>query len=171
MRRAVAAGTGAAKKNQTCAPFPDRERSTAAGNPTVREVSTNAATSSAQDSSSKSAARNIIFEQWIDSDHVATLEVIEHHLIAYRDERLIRTLATLDPWLLADATHPLVCTGGRVSLSTRARGDPELGENLAAAPKEAAEQRDLLGSGEGWGRSRRAGCCLVRGSYRHIELD
>jgi hypothetical protein len=41
--RAVDAAIGAEKKNQTCAPLPDRERSTTAGSPSRREVSTKAA--------------------------------------------------------------------------------------------------------------------------------
>jgi hypothetical protein len=58
MRRATDAETGSAKKNQACAPFPDRDRSTAIGTPDERHVSANAATSSLHESPSKSAARN-----------------------------------------------------------------------------------------------------------------
>ena len=58
MRRAMTAGTGELKKNQTWAPLPDRERSTAVGMSKPWQVSTKAATSSSQDSLSKSAARN-----------------------------------------------------------------------------------------------------------------
>ena len=56
--RAVAAATGVAKKNQTCAPLPERERSTATGSPIRRLVCTNARTSSIHALLSKSTARN-----------------------------------------------------------------------------------------------------------------
>src|SRR5579864_4759856 len=52
------AGTGAEKKNQTWAPLPERDLSTAAGRPTPRHVSTNALTSSVHVPASKSTARN-----------------------------------------------------------------------------------------------------------------
>src|SRR5574340_689535 len=44
--RAREAWRGSAKKNHTCAPLPDRDRSTAAGRPACLHVATNAATSS-----------------------------------------------------------------------------------------------------------------------------
>ena len=56
--RAVAAGTGSEKKNHTCAPFPDRERSTSTGRSRRRAVSANARTSSFHEPLSKSTARN-----------------------------------------------------------------------------------------------------------------
>jgi hypothetical protein len=56
--RAVEAATGAEKKNQTWAPLPERDRSTAAGRPCARQVSAKTATSSVHDALSKSAARN-----------------------------------------------------------------------------------------------------------------
>jgi hypothetical protein len=56
--RATLAATGAEKKNQAWAPFPERERSTDTAAPTDRHASTKAATSSIQVALSKSAARN-----------------------------------------------------------------------------------------------------------------
>jgi hypothetical protein len=91
----------------------------------------------------------IVLDERIDPDHVTALEVIEHHLVADRDERLIRTFAALDPWLLADAPHPLVGTGGRVSLASRARVDPEPWEHVVTATEETAEEADLLRSRAG----------------------
>lgn len=58
MRLATFAASGAVKKNQAWAPFPDRERSIAAGTPVDRQVSVNAATSSCHEHLSKSTARN-----------------------------------------------------------------------------------------------------------------
>jgi len=54
--RAAAAGTRSAKKNHACAPFPDRDRSTATGNPAARDVSAKAETSHCQPAPSKSTA-------------------------------------------------------------------------------------------------------------------
>ena len=56
--RAVAAATGVAKKNQTCAPLPERERSTATASPSRRHVCLNARTSSIHELLSKSTAKN-----------------------------------------------------------------------------------------------------------------
>src|SRR2546427_332402 len=54
----MVAGTGDEKKNQAWAPLPERDLSTAAGRPTRRQVSAKAFTSSVQELSSKSTARN-----------------------------------------------------------------------------------------------------------------
>ena len=95
----------------------------------------------------------VVLEERIDPDHVTTLEMVEDHLIAHGDERLIRALAALDARLLADAAHPLVRAGGRVALSIRAGVDPQLGEDVVAPAEEAAEQGDLLpGRGGRWQR-------------------
>jgi hypothetical protein len=56
--RAAHAATGAEKKNQTCAPFPDRERSTTSGRSSRRQVAAKARTSSVHVALSKSTARN-----------------------------------------------------------------------------------------------------------------
>ncbi len=56
--RAATAGTGEPKKNQACAPLPERDRSMATGKPCRRQVSAKAVTSSCQVFLSKSAARN-----------------------------------------------------------------------------------------------------------------
>ncbi|MCC6898750.1 MAG: hypothetical protein IT377_07230 [Polyangiaceae bacterium] len=56
--RAIIAGTGAVKKNHTCAPFPERERSTSTGKPSLSAVSANARASSFHVLLSKSTARN-----------------------------------------------------------------------------------------------------------------
>ena len=44
----------------------------------------------------------------------------EVDLIAHGDERLVRAVAALHAWLLADVAHPLVGAGGGVSLASRA---------------------------------------------------
>jgi len=75
---------------------------------------------------------------------MAALEVIEDHLVTHGYEGLIWALATLDARLLADAAHPLVGAGRGVSLSIRARVDPQLREDVVTAAEEAAEQRHLL---------------------------
>jgi hypothetical protein len=54
----TAADIGSVKKNQTCAPLPDRDLSIAIGMSMDRQVSRNAWTSSIHDSLSKSAAKN-----------------------------------------------------------------------------------------------------------------
>ena len=56
--RAIDAAIGAEKKNQTCAPLPDLERSTTAGRPYLRAVVVKARASSAQLPLSKSTATN-----------------------------------------------------------------------------------------------------------------
>jgi len=57
-RRRACGATGAEKKNQTWAPLPERDLSTAAGTQTRRHVSTKALTSSVHVLLSKSTARN-----------------------------------------------------------------------------------------------------------------
>jgi hypothetical protein len=56
-RRAAKAGTASAKNSQTWPPFPERDRSSAAGTPSSRHVVRNASASLDQLSSSKSTAR------------------------------------------------------------------------------------------------------------------
>jgi hypothetical protein len=56
--RAMLAGTGAVKKNQACAPFPECDLSTETATPDDRQVVTKAAMSSFQVDLSKSAANN-----------------------------------------------------------------------------------------------------------------
>src|SRR5580658_10462039 len=57
-RLAKVAEIGAAKNTQTCAPFPERDRSSAAGTFIPRQDSTKACASRFHDSPSKSAAKN-----------------------------------------------------------------------------------------------------------------
>jgi len=57
-RRAAPAGTGRSKKNQMCAPLPERERSNTAGTSSSRQVERNADVSSFHVFLSKSTARN-----------------------------------------------------------------------------------------------------------------
>src|SRR5207249_3789441 len=80
----------------------------------------------------------IVREERIDPHHVAAPEVIEDHLVTQGDERLIWALATLDARLLADAAQPLVGAGRGVSLSIRARVDPQLREDVVTAAEEVA---------------------------------
>jgi len=58
IRLATFADSGAVKKNQACAPFPDLDRSIATGVPADRQVSANAIRSSLHERLSKSTARN-----------------------------------------------------------------------------------------------------------------
>jgi hypothetical protein len=53
LRKLLGAGDHLGKKNYTCTPFPDRERSTASGTPTDRQLSAKATTSPGQDPLSK----------------------------------------------------------------------------------------------------------------------
>jgi hypothetical protein len=98
----------------------------------------------------------VIREQRIGADDVPLLEVIEDHLIRHREERLVRTLPTLDTGLLPDAPYLFVRACRRVPLSAGRGVGPELRVQVIAAPEELAEQGHLFGGRPWVGLSREA---------------
>ena len=99
----------------------------------------------------------LVREEWVDADDMAPLKVIENDLIRHGDKRLVGTLPTLDPRLLADAAHPLVPARGSVPFATSGGVGPEPRVDIVSAPKELTEQRHLLGGSPGSGRIREEG--------------
>lgn len=100
----------------------------------------------------------VVLEQRICPHHMAPLQVVDHHLIAQRDEGLVRTFSALHPWLLADSPNPLVGAGRGIALPAGATVHPVFREDILAAPEEAAKEADLLGrGGRYWRGGRRNG--------------
>jgi hypothetical protein len=86
----------------------------------------------------------LILQEWVHSCDVAPLKVIEQHLIRDRHERLVRARTTLDPWLLAHPTNPLIGAGRSVSPLLRLGVLPELGKDIRPADEQRAKERHLF---------------------------
>ena len=116
--RAVAAATGAEKKNQTCAPLPERDRSTADGQPqpTARlDERAHVVDPRALVEVDREEPAGLVVEQRVDAHHVPALQVGEHGVVVERAERLVRAVAALHLRQLADAGDELVRARRRVA--------------------------------------------------------
>src|SRR5206468_1734016 len=83
---------------------------------------------------------------------VAALQVVKHFAGADRDERLVRALPTLDPWLLAHAADPLVGAGRRIALAAGPGVLPSAREHVRSAAEQAPEEGDLRAGSDRRGR-------------------
>jgi hypothetical protein len=83
-------------------------------------------------------------QHWVDAHHVFTAEVRQVRLIVGGQERLVRALAALHPWQFALALDELVGTRRPVALLALAAYEARR-IDVGSAPKQAAEDRHLLG--------------------------
>ena len=81
----------------------------------------------------------IVREEWIETDNMSTLEVVEDDFVGHGKKRLARAFAALDSRLLADARDPFVCAGWRVTLDPGPRVPPMPREDVHAPPEERAK--------------------------------
>ena len=150
--RASAAGMASSKKNQTCPPRPERDRSSAAGRFRRRHVFEKGrcilAPAGLVEIDGQEEAR-LVLKHRIDAGDkrlalgVAARQVPTNHFVSHRKESTVGTVGAFDARLLADASHPLVGAGGRV---TGLAGFPALESpriNIVATAEQRTEQRDL----------------------------
>src|SRR6188768_3806946 len=100
---------GSSKKNQTCAPRPERDRSRAAGRFRRRAASRKATASSRQPALSEIEGKKetrLVLQKRVDTGDkrlplgVVATQVPADHIVGHREESTIRTLSALDPRLL-----------------------------------------------------------------------
>ncbi|OGB92794.1 MAG: hypothetical protein A2Z31_01435 [candidate division NC10 bacterium RBG_16_65_8] len=72
------------------------------------------------------------------------LEMSLNGLVVNREKCLVRALAALDPWLLADASDPLIGARGRVACGLLLLIGPEPGEDILPPAEELAEEPDPI---------------------------
>ena len=87
---------------------------------------------------------SLILQHRVDPDHVVSFEMIVDGLLGHRDERLVRTLATLDATFVAQAADPFIAACWRVALRALLGVDPALGIDVGPATEKPHEERDLL---------------------------
>ena len=97
----------------------------------------------------------LVVKHWVDTEGMPTLQVVQHGLVVYWDEGLVRTFSAFYLGLAANVGCPFVEAGRGISFGPLVRIYPELGENIGAATKEASEQHHFLGRSKGR-RSRRS---------------
>lgn len=101
-----------------------------------------------------------VLEHRIDADDVSSTEMVENAMVANRDEGLIGALATLDPWLVAHASNPLISACGRVAGLVGTWVVPMLREDVRPSGKQAPEERYPIRDRAPFGRGR-VGCARI----------
>ena len=112
------AETGAAKNNQACAPFPERDRSIATGTRADRHVSANGDVllPRAPVKIHRQKPTGLVLEQWIDAHHVPTLQMLHDQLLVHGDEGLVGAIAAFAARLeKAEFREPLIRASWRVA--------------------------------------------------------
>ena len=78
-------------------------------------------------------------------DTILATQMGFNHLVADRNERLVRALAATNLGLAANTPHPLVRASWRIAAAAGFRILPSCGEHIRAAGEQSSEERDLVG--------------------------
>ncbi len=150
------------KKIQTCAPLPERERSSAAGTfepPARLEEHPGIISPCVAVEVRGEEPASFIAQHRVHTDDGAPLQVVEHRLLVDRDEGLMCAFTATHARLLADSLDPLVSARGSVAAPLGSRVGPKLWEDVVSAAKQTPEECDLRGRGV-WRREWKGLCSL-----------
>jgi hypothetical protein len=86
----------------------------------------------------------IVFEEWIHSHDVPTLEMIENHSVTDGNECLIGALTTLDSRFFAYLSNPFVRACWRVATGILSLILPASWEHLCSPSEQVPEECDLV---------------------------
>ncbi len=171
--RAVAAATGVAKKNQTCAPLPERERSTASRQPqsTARlHERTYVVHPRALVEVDRQKPAGLVVQHRIDAHHVLALQVGDHGGVIDGLERLSGAVTALHLRELADTGHELVRAGGGIPWLARLLADEARRVDVRTTAEELTEQLHLVGRRAGGEPRQRLGRQRPRSRIKRCEL-
>lgn len=144
--RAVAAGTGAENKDPDMCPVarsrtldPKRDAPDPAGFGNGGDILLPSCL--VEIGGEKPAA--LVGEHRVDSDHVTSLQMLEHDPLGDRNEPLVRAGAAFYPGFVTQTATPFVAVCRRIAFAPLVRVDPELRINLLPSPKKVHKEGDF----------------------------